>query len=143
MSTKFGKKGFYAFEVESTKNHIFLQPMGVWKTVDEDVPDYLKDLEKALSMVKRGFSLMVDLSEMAPPKLKVTSMLKENQKMIKSAGVAKTAVIVPEGQIMKKLSLTVVGNLSGLPMKVFTKREEAEAWVIAKEAPSKTDKRSS
>lgn len=130
MNEKLGHEGRYTFEVSKEKNRIYLTPEGKWKT-PEDIPDYLEHMKNAISMVKKGFTIIVNVSKMANPALGVTKLLKEGQNMCIEAGLRRSATIVPKDQLVKTMSLKVVARFSGLKdrEKVFPTIEEAEEWL--------------
>ncbi|MCK5059156.1 MAG: STAS/SEC14 domain-containing protein [Candidatus Aminicenantes bacterium] len=126
--TKFKEAGFYEITVDPSKNMYTLVFLGHWNT-PEDIPNYLEHMEKTLALLKTGFSCLVFINDDKPPKLAITKVQKKAQKMQLAAGIKKAAVVLKKKKILQKLSLTVIGKLSGLDIKVFQSEPEAEHWL--------------
>lgn len=126
--TKFEEPSFYIIEVDKEKNRLKILFFGHWKSPD-DVPKYLEHVEKSTIMLTPGYSILAKIEDKNPPKLSVTSLHKKGQQLMKKAGVSKTAVIVGKGRTLQKMSLNVVGRLSGMALKVFDDEEKALLWL--------------
>ncbi|MDQ1349838.1 MAG: hypothetical protein QG657_139 [Acidobacteriota bacterium] len=128
--TKFEQKDCYWMEVDIEKNRLNLYFVGHWGA-PEDVPKYTEHVEKAVGMLKPGYTIYAEILDEKPPSLKVTSIHKKGQQIMKDAGVTKTAVYLPKGKMLQRMSLMVVGRLSGMEVKTFATKEEAMAWLEA------------
>lgn len=128
--TKFEQKDYYWMAVDIEKNRLNLYFVGHWGT-PEDVPQYTEHVAKAVGMLKPGYTIYAEIMDEKPPSLKVTSIHKKGQQIMKDAGVTKTAVYLPKGKMLQKMSLMVVGRLSGMEVKTFATKEEALAWLEA------------
>lgn len=125
------KSGFYKVEANKDKKRLYLFYFGHWERPDQ-VPEYVEHVGKALEELKDGgFSTLAQINDTKPPKLAINNIHKKAQQMQKDAGVQRVAIVIKQGQILQKLTLNVVGKLSGLPQKVFTSFEDAEAWLDA------------
>ena len=102
--------------------------LGHW-SVPEDIPKYTEHVAEATSLLKAGYHIYSEIRDKKPPSLKVTNIHKKGQQIMKESGVNKTAVVVAKGQFLQKMTLNVVGRLSGMTVKTFTSTEEAEAWL--------------
>jgi len=125
------QEGMYSITVDKEKNRMHLLFFGHW-SVPEDVPKYTDHVAKATSMLKEGYNILAEIKDRKPPSLKVTGIHKKGQQIMKEAGVNKTAVIITKGQkgqFLQKMTLNVVGRLSGMTVKTFTSVEDAEAWL--------------
>jgi hypothetical protein len=129
---KFEEKDRYWMEADPEKNRLNLYFVGHWET-PEDIPQYTEHVEKAVGMLKPGYSIYAEILDEKPPSLKVTSIHKKGQQIMKDAGVSKTAVYVPKGKMLQRMSLMVVGRLSGMEVKTFVVKEEALSWLEEKQ----------
>jgi len=124
-------KGFYRIEANKSKKRLYLNYFGHWESPDQ-VSDYVVHVGKAVEELKEGgFSTLAQIEDTKPPKLAINNIHKRAQQIQKDAGVQRVAIIIKPGQILQKLTLSVVGRLSGLPQKVFTSINDAEAWLDA------------
>jgi hypothetical protein len=113
---------------DKEKNLYHMIFLGRW----EDTPDgqnYLTNVKAAVSTLNRGYTALVEIRDKKPPSLKATGMLKESQKIMVSHGVTKTAVVMAKSQVLQRMSLNVVGKLSGMDVKTFYDMNEAMAWL--------------
>lgn len=129
--TKFEEKDCYSIAVDKDKNRLNLLFLGHWKNPSE-VPKYIDHVTEAVGMLKKGYTIVAEIRDKKPPNLKVTSIHKKGQQIMKQGGVSKTAVILAKGQFLQKMTLNVVGRLSGLWVKTFTDTEEGIAWLDEK-----------
>lgn len=122
------QEGMYSITVDKEKNRLYLLFLGHWST-PEDVPKYTEHVAEATSLMKKGYHILSEIRDKKPPSLKVTSVHKKGQQIMREAGVNKTAVIIAKGQFLQKMTLNVVGRLSGMVVKTFHTVEEGEAWL--------------
>jgi len=126
----FEEKDQYSIDVDKEKNRFDMVFYGIMKK-ERDIPHYVEHVGKAVGMLKPGFLLFVEISEKSkPPGFSITRLLKQSQDIIKKGGNAKTAVYVSPKLLLQKMTLNVVSKLSGLEIKVFTNRDDAEAWLV-------------
>jgi hypothetical protein len=128
----FEQKDMYSISVDKAKNRMNILFLGHWAEPD-DIPKYTDHVDQATKMLTPGFTIYAEILDKKPPTLKVTPIHKKGQQIMKEAGVSKTAVVVSKGQFLQKMSLSVVGRLSGMSVKTFTAKEEALAWLEEKE----------
>ncbi len=128
----FEQEGMYSMMVEKEKNRLHLFFLGHWSK-PEDVPKYIDHMTEATGMLSEGYTAIAEIRDKKPPSLKVTSIHKRGQQIMKETGVAKTAVILGKGQFLQKMSLNVVGRLSSLVVKTFYTIEEGETWLEKRE----------
>lgn len=126
------QEGMYSITVDKEKNRLHLVFLGHW-AVPEDVPKYIEHVAEATSLLKNGYHALAEIKDKKPPSLKVTNVHKKGQQIMREAGVNKTAVIIAKGQFLQKMTLNVVGRLSGMTVKTFHTVEEGEAWLDEKE----------
>lgn len=128
----FEEKDQYVISVDNEKNRIILD-FGECNDPGK-IPHYNHHVREAIKKVKRDFSVIALITEKTkPPKFALTKILKESQLDIIDAGVGKTAIIVPPKSILQKLTLQVVTKLTGMDLKVFSERKQAETWLDEKE----------
>lgn len=126
---KFEEKDQYHIEVFSEKNRFDLAFIGQMKA-EKDIPHYLEHIEKAVNLLKPEYLLMVEISETTkPPAFSITKLLKQSQDIIKNAGNKKTAVYISPKLLLQRMTLNVVAKLSGLEIKVFSNKVDAEKWL--------------
>ena len=128
---KFEEKDCYSITVDKDKNRLNLLFLGHWKA-PSDVPKYIDHVTEAVGMLKKGYTIVAEIRDKKPPNLKVTSLHKKGQQVMKEGGVSRTAVILGKGQFLQKMTLNVVGRLSGLEVKVFSTTEDGVAWLDEK-----------
>lgn len=128
----FEQKDMYSISVDKAKNRMHILFLGHW-AVPEDIPKYTDHVAQATSRLTPGYTILAEILDKKPPTLKVTPIHKKGQQIMKDAGVSKTGVVVSKGQFLQKMSLSVVGRLSGMTVKTFNSKAEAEAWLDEKE----------
>lgn len=129
--TKFEEKDRYWMTADEEKNRLNLYFVGHWGTPD-DVPKYTEHVAKAVGLLKKGYTIYAEILDEKPPSLKVTPVHKQGQQIMKDGGVTKTAVYIPKSKMLQRMSLMVVGRLSGMEVKTFTTKEEALDWLDGK-----------
>jgi len=125
---QFEEKDCYMMEVDQDKNRLNLTFLGHWQS-PADIPYYLEHVAKSVGMLKKGYTIYAEINDKKPPKLSVTGIHKKGQQIMKQAGVSKTAVVLKQRQILQKMTLNVVGRLSGMSTKVFYDKDEALKWL--------------
>lgn len=125
---EFEQKGFYKIKVEPEKNLYNMYFLGSWNK-PQDVPNYVEHIEKTISLLKPGFMSYVEINDDKPPKLAVTGIHRKAQKIQLKAGISKCAVVLESKKILQKVSLTVVGKLSGMNTKIFHDKDKARKWL--------------
>jgi len=124
-------KGFYRIEANKSKKRLYLNYFGHWESPNQ-VSEYVEHVRKAVEELKEGgFSTLAQIDDTKPPKLALNNLHKQVQQIQKDAGVQRVAIVIKPGLILQKLTLSVVGRLSGLPQKVFNSVEEGGAWLDA------------
>lgn len=114
--------------VDTEKNRLHLHFTGHWRD-PESVAGYPGHVSKAVSKLKKGFTIFAHIEDPKPPSLAVTSIHKEGQKIMMNEGVSKTAVLVDSGRLLQKMSLSVISRLVGFKLKTFTDKNAALLWL--------------
>jgi hypothetical protein len=129
MPTVINDTKFYRISVATEKNRAYLKILGFWRNA-EAVPDYLKDWAKAASMLKKGFTLLTDASEMKTHPSDVRKLHEQAQAMILKAGVSKVAEVLKDD--VAEMQLDAVAKTTQFPKRNFRTAEEAEKWLDEK-----------
>lgn len=119
----------YEVIYENSKNRIYLTVKGFWKS-REAVTHFLNDLQKALRLVKPDFSLLTDMRTMLTHPQRLSSLHIEAHNLIKIAGLAKAAILVPTDRIAT-LQVEEINSKSAMASESFSSLAEAEAWLDA------------
>jgi hypothetical protein len=128
---KIGKENYYSFTVDTAINRLTIEFLGVWASPD-DVPNYLSDLDKALSKITRGYTLLTLIEDKKPPKLAITKLHKGAMQACMDAGYVKCAIVLKSGKMLQTLSTNVIGKLAGFNFKTFAAEQEAVKWLDEK-----------
>ena len=127
MSTvKINDNKYYRISVAPEKNRAYLKILGFWRNA-EVVPDYLKDWTKATSLLKKGFTLLTDASEMKTHPQDVRKLHEQAQAIILKAGVSKVAEVLKDD--VAEMQLDAVAKTTQFPKKNFRTAEHAEKWL--------------
>jgi hypothetical protein len=116
----------YKISISPEKNRAYLTIFGFWRN-KEAVPDYLKDWQRAVSSLKKGFTLLTDASQMKTHPRDVQKLHEEAQAILLKAGVLKVAEILKDD--ITELQLDAVAKATRFPKKNFKTIEEAEKWL--------------
>lgn len=119
----------YELIYDNSKNRIYLTVKGFWKN-REAVPHFLDDLQKTLRLVKQDFSLVTDLRTMLTHPQRLSSLHIEAHNLIKAAGLAKAAIVVPTDRIAT-LQVEEINSKSEMASESFSTLVEAEIWLTA------------
>ncbi len=116
----------YKISVFPEKNRAYLKIIGYWRN-PETVPNYIKDWTKAVSMVKKGFTLVTDATEMKTHPPNVRKLHEQAQTLLKKAGIKKVAELIKDD--VAEMQLDSVAKRTQFPKKSFKSIEEAEKWL--------------
>jgi hypothetical protein len=117
----------YSITVDQDKNRIFFTMRGSW-TDAKEVSDWLKDLESAIKLCKRGFTELIDWRELSG--ILLTDYIGKAQKMAIDAGLLKAARVY-DRETFLKLQMDTLTERTGFPVKSFFNMKDAEAWLDA------------
>lgn len=117
----------YELLYDGVKNRVCLTIKGFWKN-QQSVPNFLDDIRQALTLVKRGFTVLTDLRTMITHPQELNAIHQQAHTMVMEAGVLQVAHVVPEDRIAK-LQTSSIQDFTGLPVHNFTSLEEAEEWL--------------
>ncbi|MFH0821863.1 MAG: hypothetical protein V2B18_03875 [Pseudomonadota bacterium] len=117
---------FYTLFVEEQKRRVYLKIIGWWFNKD-DVPNWLRDLETAAKMVRPGFTILTDLTEFKGGTQQPLHV--EGQKLLIKAGLSKVGEVYAQGSIVARVQVKMAAEESGMNVRQFESRSEAEAWL--------------
>lgn len=126
-ATLVAKNQCYELLYMPAKNRLYLSIFGFWKSRSA-VSQYLSDLKEALTLVKPGFTLLLDLRTMITHPQSVMSLHIEALALLQEAGLKKGACVNPSDRIAT-LQVDDTIMQSHLASQRFTSYPEAEAWL--------------
>lgn len=116
----------YVLSADTDKNRAYLRIKGYWRNVDA-VPDYLRDWKKTLALMKKGFTLLTDASEMKTHPQDVRKLHEEAQGLVMKAGIAKIAEVIQDD--IAEMQLDSLAQATKFPKKNFRSVDDAEVWL--------------
>jgi hypothetical protein len=117
----------YSVSTDKSKNRITLAIHDHWVDIRK-VPDYFKDLEKALETLKPGFTALIDIRDMEPPSYDDINLHRKAYLHLRKTGLKKLALVVPANP-GDKVALIRFVNLFGDEMHEFTDEKSAKEWL--------------
>ena len=120
----------YHIKCDEFKNRIYVKIMGFWKDLVA-ANEFVDHLKRSSTMIKNGFTVLVDLSEFKVPKPEVVAIIKASQKHLMDLGMAKSAEIVSESLFtdMAISQITKENEITSDKRKKFKSLAEAEVWL--------------
>lgn len=116
----------YVLSADTDKNRAYLRINGYWRNVDA-VLNYINDWKKTLALMKKGFTLLTDASEMKTHPRDVSKLHEEAQGLILKAGVSKIAEVMKDD--IAEMQLNSVAQVTKFPKQNFHTVEDAERWL--------------
>jgi hypothetical protein len=116
----------YIIGISREKNRAYLKIIGFWRN-PEAVPDYIADWTRAISALKKEFTLLTDASEMKTHPQEVRKLHEQAQALLLKAGIRKVAEILKDD--VTEMQLDSVAKTTQFPKKNFRDRETAELWL--------------
>jgi len=121
----------YKLEIDIAKNRLYFTPLREWES-PADVPNYLDDVRKCATKLKRGFSALSDTSLTTVFSPEVNALLMESIEIMKGLGQWKTAVF--NKSIVLDIYLDKIykkADREHVELRTFNDLEEAEKWLDA------------
>jgi len=118
----------YILSLALDKNRAYLKIIGFWRNT-EVVSNYLEDWRTTLSLLKTGFTLLTDATEMKTHPQELKKLHEDAQKLVMQAGLAKVAEVVKND--ITQFQLDSVAETTSFPKRTFKSMEEAEKWLDA------------
>ena len=133
MKEEIAKNDYYEMYVDKDRNRFYSKLKGFWQKAS-DVPDYLDDNKKVLSMLSPDFTLLVDNRDVKPPTQEIMDLHVKAVEMCNRAGIGRTALIV--SQMLVKFAGGRALREGGIEEKSrqFNDPKEAEDWLDGKVA---------
>ena len=116
----------YKISILPEKNRAYLKIIGFWRS-PEIVPDYIKDWTKAVSLLRKGFTLVTDATEMKTHPQELRKLHEQAQSILLKAGVSKVAEILKDD--VAEMQLDALAKATQFPKKNFRNTEDAEKWL--------------
>lgn len=128
MKTVVATTKAYDLLADTNKNRIYLTIHGFWPGVDT-AANYVADWEKALKLVKPGFTVLTDVRTMVTHPAEVIQGLHiPAQKLIVEHGLLRTVEVVP-ANIIAEMQIDRISKVSEMPKDKYSSIEEAEAYL--------------
>lgn len=125
------KTEFYTIAVDLSKNRLYQTVKGSWVRPVKGDP-YLQDFERALKLLKKGFTGLSDATQISVMSQEWTEAIQKTHQTLINAGTSKVAEVLTENAILK-MQVQRIFRQSGFTMKFFSDVTEAEAWLDGKE----------
>ncbi|MBO0359384.1 hypothetical protein J0X19_15580 [Hymenobacter sp. BT186] len=97
-------------------------------TIATELPHYLPDLQRALTLLRPGFTVLADLRRTLGPNLHLLPVFLASHTLMMQAGIGMMAEVHPLSHTMYQISQAVRAQ-THVPARQFTSREEAEAFL--------------
>ncbi|MBX0333708.1 hypothetical protein K3G39_10715 [Pontibacter sp. HSC-14F20] len=117
----------YEIGYDGIRNRVYFSILGFWKNADS-VPDFLNDWDKALQLVRSGFTLLVDMRTMITHPHQLNRLHEESQRRMKAAGLSRIANVMPVDKIASLQVADIVKQIE-VPSQHFETCEAAQQWL--------------
>lgn len=97
-------------------------------TIATELPYYLSDLQRALALLRPGFTVLADLRRTLGPNLRLLPVFLASHTLMMEAGIGIMAEVHPASHTMYQISQAVRAQ-THVPVRQFTSREEADAFL--------------
>ena len=126
--TEIASNEFFDVKVDLQKNRIFNSNHNFWTS--EVMDNYLISMDKAMSMVQKNFTLVVDLRKLKTFSPELAESSKQMMIKLNQAGLYKVAEILPESAITK-MQLNKSTKTTNMPNQQFSEVSAGETWLDA------------
>lgn len=117
----------YHVRIDETRNRLVYERFEEL-TIATELPHYLSDLQRALAMLRPGFTILADLRRTLGPNLGLLPLFVNSHTMMMKAGIGMMAEVHPASHTMYQISHAVRAQ-THVPTRQFTSREAAEAFL--------------
>ncbi len=97
-------------------------------TLADALPHYLADWQRALTLVRPGFTVLCDLRRTLGPNTKLLPIFQRARELMHAAGLAMMAEVHPRSATMMQMS-RVLHERAALPVQRFTDLQQAEEFL--------------
>jgi hypothetical protein len=118
----------YIFEVDQDINRLFLTFIGFYESADV-IPDFHKDVLKALDKLRPGFTNLVDTTQFKTPPKDVLALFGRVQQDIMASGISKNAEVVSSAFVEVNLEEIASRSEFGKVLRQFRSMAEALEWL--------------
>ena len=129
MKQLVSKNSLYEFHVDVAKNRVYFTPVGYWDS-PQDVPNYISDIKKCVSMLSKGYTVLSDITHLGVPSPEVNKLHSDAQEMMRHAGQRKAAIV--NKSMTMNVHLDKVYDSVGkdhFEMGTFNNMDDAENWL--------------
>ncbi len=116
---------FYHMAVDQSRNRIYIRFMGNWVN-KKDMPNWERDIQATTEGLARGYTLMVDFSEIGT--ILVPQLFEFGMNHFKNTGVSKTAEIHKD-RVLPSVQTDQAAKVTNYQKRDFNDRNEADAWL--------------
>lgn len=127
------KTGFYTLLVDTTKNRIYLSMIGCWNDAP-DFSEYARDIDRALQLVARGFTIVNDLTHFHLMSAAWKERFVATQDYLMQHGLSRSAEILPDNEVLE-MQMNAISHDSGMGKRIFDTLQEAETWLDSLNQP--------
>ena len=117
----------YRIRVDEGRNQLVYERLEEL-TLATTLPHYISDFERALTYLRVGFTMLSDLRRTLGPNVQLIPVFLRKHELLLEAGIGIVAEVHPTAPTMRQIS-RVLREQSKLPVKLFTSRTEAEAFL--------------
>jgi hypothetical protein len=121
------KNNYYEISYNEKKNRIFYKLTGYWPSCCH-IPNYINHIDLALSYVKPGFTMLVDISLVEPHPPEIECIRKRAKLKAINKGLL-SAAIVSSKSIVSSLQFDEMTKCTHFPKHQFNNVEDAEKFL--------------
>jgi hypothetical protein len=103
-------------------------------TLATELPHYLADIERAVSMVAPGFTVLSDLRRTLGPNVHLFPLFRRSRELLRDAGIGLMVEVHPVAPSTQQL-MQQLREQSELPTRLFTDMAQAEAFLRGRRQP--------
>ncbi|AII52773.1 hypothetical protein [Hymenobacter sp. APR13] len=118
----------YRIYLHTAGNHIVYERLEEM-TLATELPHYVADIERALKLVKPGFTVLSDLRRTLGPNLHMLPVFRQVRQMLQASGVGLVVEVHPPSASVPKFMQQVRAQSEEIPTYIFTDRNEADAFL--------------
>lgn len=118
---------YYKINVDIGKNRIYASFHGFWGEL-RIMEDYLTSLDKAISNVKKNFTLVADLNDFKTLPTELIPKQKLAMQMLGKAGMYRVAELLP-ASVISKMQVSSSAKETNMPNRQFSSIVDGEKWL--------------
>lgn len=118
----------YRIYLHTALNHVLYERLEEM-TLATELPHYVADIERALGLVKPGFTVLSDLRRTLGPNPQMLPVFQQVRQILQDRGVAMMVEVHPATPSVPKFMQQVRAQSEHIPTHTFTEIREAEAFL--------------